>query len=374
PEWYAEVGRLTECYRKALRLVNEAMVEAVGLRFARVLDSVMYVGVLLEGHIRRKKTPPRDSMIKEVLRTDVVLAHLLLHLKEPREYPIVVERKVREVAMRLHALRALFRGLLLVMHRRLVKEELRNGTRKRRRGDDKMGVDEGNGVQRSDLPAEKLLLRQPHCASCLSDVDEAGTNIMWMCPMCLLFFHEQSFCFEVSRIGNGKPYNLCRICVSSLSLMQAVHIGDMAEVHNILLNKMLASPFLQNPQPPERLEGPLDDELPPPPRLSTALHLAARRADYEVLSMTVSHARRGGMLPKLCLARAENGRTAVDEAACASSPECGHLLATTFWRVGSSPVEIKWSPGARSGADISGGREAVPIPWVNDVDEEHFPR
>ena len=44
----------------------------------------------------------------------------------------------------------------------------------------------------------------------------------------------------------------------------------------------------------------------------------------------------------------------------------------------SDPPVVKpclgWKAGQRSGKDISGGRKGVPFPWVNEVDDEPFPR
>ena len=68
------------------------------------------------------------------------------------------------------------------------------------------------------------------------------------------------------------------------------------------------------------------------------------------------------------------GKTAYDIAVVKNQVECARLFATTFSDLPNFAPRLGWRKGQRSGKDISGGREAVPIPWVNDVDDEPFPR
>lgn len=68
------------------------------------------------------------------------------------------------------------------------------------------------------------------------------------------------------------------------------------------------------------------------------------------------------------------GKTAHDVAIASNNVECARLLATTFSDLPKGGPRVGWRKGQRSGKDISCGREGVPIPWVNEVDDEPFPR
>lgn len=67
------------------------------------------------------------------------------------------------------------------------------------------------------------------------------------------------------------------------------------------------------------------------------------------------------------------GRSAYDAAVAKHETECARLLDTTFCDLPKSSPVLGWRKGQRSGKDISGGREAVAIPWINEVDDEPFP-
>ncbi|CAN0388064.1 unnamed protein product, partial [Scytosiphon promiscuus] len=54
--------------------------------------------------------------------------------------------------------------------------------------------------------------------------------------------------------------------------------------------------------------------------------------------------------------------------------ECARLFTTTFSDLPNMTPRLGWRKGQRSGKDISGGKEGVPIPWVNEIDDEPFPR
>lgn len=68
------------------------------------------------------------------------------------------------------------------------------------------------------------------------------------------------------------------------------------------------------------------------------------------------------------------GRTAFDLATAAHETECARLLTTTFCDIPMPAPALGWRDGRVAGRDIAGGREGVPIPWVNEVDDERFPR
>ena len=70
----------------------------------------------------------------------------------------------------------------------------------------------------------------------------------------------------------------------------------------------------------------------------------------------------------------QSGKTAFDVATANNETECVRLFATTFSDLPEVKPCLGWKPGLRSGKDISGGREGIAIPWVNEVDDEPFPR
>lgn len=72
--------------------------------------------------------------------------------------------------------------------------------------------------------------------------------------------------------------------------------------------------------------------------------------------------------------RLPKGKTAFDVATAAHETECARLLTTTFFDLPRPAPALGWRDGRRCGEDIAGGREGVSIPWVNELDDEPFPR
>ncbi|KAG5180955.1 hypothetical protein JKP88DRAFT_349321 [Tribonema minus] len=221
--------------------------------------------------------------------------------------------------------------------------------------------------------------------------------------------------------GGARKYR-CRVCAASEALRGAAHRRNLADVYKILRATTCADPAHQPHAGTSILRATTcaDPAHQPHPRASvTALHLAARQGWYEGLSLMLHAARvaaggagdgvpfgagaalRGG-LPRACLPAAAipdlpfgagaalRGRllrallpprryqkclTAYDVACEQHDMASAYVLRTTY--EGMDPddrtVLYQWPRGARLGRDISCGLERVPVPWLNEVDDEPFP-
>ncbi|CAM9302235.1 unnamed protein product [Ectocarpus sp. 6 AP-2014] len=287
-----------------------------------------------------------------------VCAYWLLYLvPHTQKWPANVERHAREVQAHLSALRSLCRGLLERV--RIGPDPLEGaeagGDWKQIRAENRL-----RGLRGRD----EIIAREERCVMCMVHTQPNGEDgkeyLPMVCKGCGMKRHGgcQWMCVRSS---------VCGLCEQSDVLREFVSNNDMAAVHQKLLEWPGASPFwIPNPIPGFSA----GDEL---VRQSTSLHEAARNGRYEVLSMLLHHCRGRGLLPGACLVPDGNGKTAYEIAMVKNETECGRLFTTTFSDLPHVAPRLGWRKGRTRGKDISGGREGVPIPWVNEVDDEPFP-
>eukprot|EP00903_Cladosiphon_okamuranus_P012867 g12018.t1 len=359
-------------------LCNTAMSNAAGLRVSRALHPSMAVAAMIAKRIAKgrkgkdQRVQVSEQLAKELANMQFVCSYWLLYLvPHTQKWPTNVERNAREIQAHLSALRSLCRGLL---------EKVRTGP------DPLEGVrinPVGGGSSWRKIRAENRLLalrgrdefiaRDERCVMCMVNTQPFGEDgpeyLPMVCRGCGAKRHKG--CYWMC----GRD-NVCGLCDKADILRNDVCNNDMAAVHQRVLDWPGASPFwTPDPGATPDLSGDVDlEDLEVRLRgQTTALHEAARWGRYEVLSMLLHHCRGRGLLPAACLVPDGNGKTAFEVAIVKNQVECARLFSTTFSDLPNFAPRLGWRKGQRSGKDISGGREGVAIPWVNEVDDEPFP-
>ncbi|CAN0370536.1 unnamed protein product [Ascophyllum nodosum] len=354
----------------AVSMCNTAMVHAQVLRVSRALDHAMAVVAIVAKRVERGRRG-RDHRMKvakelplALAETSFLAAHWLLQLMPfTKKWPSNVERKAREIQAHLSALRALCQGLLEKM--RVGPDIMASAPLPGSAGS--MGWKELRALNRimALRGRDDIVAREDRCVRCMvktqPDGEDGPAYIPRRCKVC-----------GVKRHGGcdwmGRKH-ACGLCMESDRLVGHVVDDDMAALHARLLDNPAASPYWLKPPMIDA-----EDASKAVQALSTPLHDAARAGRYELLSMMLHHSRGRGLLPAACLALDGNGKTAFDVATANNETECVRLFATTFSDLPEVKPCLGWKPGLRSGKDISGGREGIAIPWVNEVDDEPFPR
>lgn len=232
--------------------------------------------------------------------------------------------------------------------------------------------------------SRSLFIKDSGCGLCAKRKDGKMHVTCWLCGIQM---HSTCYTAKVAKSFQlFEGHMSCKICSSSSDLRQAVIDKDTKTVHQVRSRRHVQANDLRScstctwhgPLLQKMIEGVHADPAWQPLGSSepTALHFAAKRNDYDALSLMLHHTRLGGRISAISMPVDSECRSPYDYAASHGAVECMQLLSTTFMGIDhhfTLNFFLKCAGEQTQGRDISFGREKTPISWENTVNDEPFP-